>query len=1095
MDMATMSSIVLLLHLLWCVMLCSSLGGGAANHTQLRRQKRDWVIPTKTLKENVDYSTKGTVAKIRSDWDEKQNMFYFLVGHGATEEPVNLFVVDGTTGEVRVRGKLDREERETYTLTGMARFNNGTVAEDKIDLRFDVEDENDNPPVFVSVPPAIVNESSPAGTLVATVQATDADKASTSHSKIAYHIEKQEPYRGEHFFYIHGKTGSIYVNEGTLDRENQSSYILTIKGTDMDGNPAGNTGTCTLHVKIGDINDNIPTLEKDEYSVSITENTANVEVMRFKVHDSDEENTDNWMAVFDIVTGNEDGVFSIKTDPKTNEGVLMLEKPVDFEETPDIKLGVVVSNVASPVGDGGGDGGGGGGGAKGGTAKTPSRKKRPKKLYAVNIAVLNQPEGGTFKPSVKPVSISENPKDNPLMEVIAVFAATDTDTGKPAENVRYAKGYDPDNWLLIDPDTAEIRLQKAPDRESPFVVNGTYYAEILSLSQDIPSKTATGTIALQVGDVNDNCPTLTNRVQYICSDTEVVNITAKDEDGDPNSAPLAFSLVAEERRGEWRVEPLNDTSASLRALRPLWPGQYRVSLIIQDQQGLACPDPQLLELHVCTCEEGGTCRVAGTNAQQAFLWESSSTFGGVGLGAMILGLLTLLFLGLLLITCSCGAVPGTFSELPIDTIEHLIVYHTEGRGEDKDVPLLSPQVLMTPAVKSATQANKVSAPMALNNTYKFKLDSDGMVQESSYGPSQESWTQMYSAEMEEQVGQYGGIDDIALPDVFLHQYYSQNASCAAEKQAVRDCQLDYAYEGQGSSVGSMGSCSLLQFDDDLQFLDDLGPKFKTLADICSPARPPTPPTPENIAIPQVDKADHIVMPSLETKPPNIHSKILKDHQNVSQSSTSLMGFNRTTTGSIHGQSSHRSGTMAHSTPISAVTTAMLPPAGQQLLLQQQPVYYTTTPVLQQMHYLVQPQLQSTVLLQAPVTNLQGMVLLKGHSGHTEHILHGANTAGTSTLGGTRLGSVPKEIKGVGTCSRSEGPEVVTGIRKSSWIKSEGGARAEQCHANIEMLPATQNITLIDRQIGVGAARYEEGQVVFTERAKKRRTQSTSAETG
>ena len=48
-------------------------------------------------------------------------------------------------------------------LTGVARFNDGTVAEDKIDLRFDVEDENDNPPVFVSVPPAIVSESSPAG--------------------------------------------------------------------------------------------------------------------------------------------------------------------------------------------------------------------------------------------------------------------------------------------------------------------------------------------------------------------------------------------------------------------------------------------------------------------------------------------------------------------------------------------------------------------------------------------------------------------------------------------------------------------------------------------------------------------------------------------------------------------------------------------------------------------------------------------------------------------------------------------------------------------------------------------------------------------
>ena len=56
------------------------------------------------------------------------------------------------------------------------------------------------------------------------------------------------------------------------------------------------------------------------------ENTANVEVMRFKVLDDDEEKTDNWLAVFDIVSGNEDGIFSIKTDPKTNEGVLMLEK-------------------------------------------------------------------------------------------------------------------------------------------------------------------------------------------------------------------------------------------------------------------------------------------------------------------------------------------------------------------------------------------------------------------------------------------------------------------------------------------------------------------------------------------------------------------------------------------------------------------------------------------------------------------------------------------------------------------------------------------------------------------------------------------------
>lgn len=56
------------------------------------------------------------------------------------------------------------------------------------------------------------------------------------------------------------------------------------------------------------------------------ENTAHREVMRFQALDDDEVETDNWKAEFDIVSGNEDGIFSIETDPETNEGVLMLVK-------------------------------------------------------------------------------------------------------------------------------------------------------------------------------------------------------------------------------------------------------------------------------------------------------------------------------------------------------------------------------------------------------------------------------------------------------------------------------------------------------------------------------------------------------------------------------------------------------------------------------------------------------------------------------------------------------------------------------------------------------------------------------------------------
>lgn len=56
------------------------------------------------------------------------------------------------------------------------------------------------------------------------------------------------------------------------------------------------------------------------------ENTVGMEVLRIKATDMDLSYTDNWLAVFEIVSGNEGGYFNITTDAKTNEGIVTINK-------------------------------------------------------------------------------------------------------------------------------------------------------------------------------------------------------------------------------------------------------------------------------------------------------------------------------------------------------------------------------------------------------------------------------------------------------------------------------------------------------------------------------------------------------------------------------------------------------------------------------------------------------------------------------------------------------------------------------------------------------------------------------------------------
>lgn len=73
----------------------------------------------------------------------------------------------------------------------------------------------------------------------------------------------------------------------------------------------------------------------------------------------------------------------------------------------------------------------------------------------------------------------------------------------------------------------------------------------------MPSKTATGTVAIQVIDSNDHCPKLTTTHSSVCLDEKTVYVTGFDKDASPNAAPYKFRIIPDGTRGSWDVEVLN----------------------------------------------------------------------------------------------------------------------------------------------------------------------------------------------------------------------------------------------------------------------------------------------------------------------------------------------------------------------------------------------------------------------------------------------------------------------------------------------------------------------------------------------------------
>uniref|UniRef100_A0A672ZSN1 Cadherin-2-like n=1 Tax=Sphaeramia orbicularis TaxID=375764 RepID=A0A672ZSN1_9TELE len=737
----------------------------------LRRVKRDWVIPPINVPENSRGQFPEDLVRIRSDRDKNRMLRYSVTGPGADQPPTGIFIINPISGQLSVTKPLDREHISNFHLRAHAVDLNGNQVENPIDIVINVIDQNDNRPEFThTIFNGSVPEGSKPGSFVMTVTAVDKDDPKTANGMLRYKILSQNPQSpSSNMFTINNKTGDIITVAAGLDREKVTQYTLIIQATDMEGNPTyGLSNTATTVIRITDVNDNPPEFTTDTFYGEVHENRVNVIVANLTVTDKDQPHTAAWSAVYRIIAGDPTGRFSIPTDPTTNEGLLTVVKPIDFELTRSFMLTVEAENEV-PLARG---------------IHLPRQS-----TATVSVRILDINESPEFSPNPKSIKLEEG---LPAGSLLTTFTAQDPD--------RFMRQtmYDPANWLEIDPVNGRISTIAILDRESPYVKNNLYNVTFMASDNGIPPASGTGTLQMYLLDINDNAPHVFPPEVEMCErpDPNGINITASDSDLSPNAGPFAFELASRpsDVRRNWTLSEYAQLRLRIGSLPS---GIYEVPIMITDSGNLPMSNTSYLRVKVCQCDHHGDC----VDMERIIA-------AGLGTGAIIAILICIIILLVLVLLFVMWMkrrdkerqAKQLLIDPEDDVRDNILKYDEEGGGEeDQDYDLSQlqqPDALEPECVKVGIR----------------RLDERPLHHDHQYP-------------MRSAAPHPGDIGD------FIHEGLkaADNDPTAPpyDSLLVFDYEGSGSTAGSLSSLHSSSSCG----DQDYDYLGDWGPRFRKLADL------------------------------------------------------------------------------------------------------------------------------------------------------------------------------------------------------------------------------------------------------------------------
>ncbi|XP_063060292.1 protocadherin gamma-A4-like [Engraulis encrasicolus] len=292
---------------------------------------------TASLAENSPLGT--VVLTVRAtDADDSANGEVTYEFTHISDKVLRLFSIDKVTGEIKVIGAIDYEEKSEYELWVKAKDGPGLASNAKINII--ITDVNDNAPVIhiksLSVP---IPENVAPGTEIGIINVQDKDTG--GNKQVRCSLQQNVPFK------LNPSIKNYYSLVTTvLDRELVSDYNITIVATD-EGNPPLSSSK-TIHLSVSDVNDNPPVFEEQSYSAYVSENNKPGSSM-CSVSARDPDWRQNGTVFYSLLPSEVNGVaLSSYLSINGDTGVIHAVRAFDYEQFRSFKVQVVARDNGSP---------------------------------------------------------------------------------------------------------------------------------------------------------------------------------------------------------------------------------------------------------------------------------------------------------------------------------------------------------------------------------------------------------------------------------------------------------------------------------------------------------------------------------------------------------------------------------------------------------------------------------------------------------------------------------------------------------------------------------------------------------------------------